>query len=94
MTLRDTLAPGTRLLRQNYLMLQYQQPQIRNQLDLVFRYTLGVDDQSSQLISVVQYGLGDRVLVFVVGAQNFGSIDAEARTLVDYAYSFGLEVTF
>jgi hypothetical protein len=94
MTLRDTLAPGTRLLRQNYFMLQYQQPQIRNQLDLVFRYTLGVDDQSSQLISVVQYGLGDRVLVFVVGAQNFGSIDAEARTLVDYAYSFGLEVTF
>jgi hypothetical protein len=93
-TLGATLAPGTRLLRQNYLMLQYQQPQIRNQLDLVFRYTLGVDDRSSQLISVVQYGLGDRVQVFLVGAQNFGSIDAEARILIDYAYSFGLEVTF
>jgi hypothetical protein len=94
MTLGQTLIPGLRLQRQNYLMLQYQQPQIRNQLDLVFRYTLGIDDGSSQLISVVQYGLGDRILIFLVGAQNFGSIDAEARTLFDYAYSFGLEVTF
>lgn len=94
MTLGETLAPALRLLRRNYLMLQYQQPQIRNQLDLAFRYTLGVDDRSGQLISVVQYGIGDRILVFLVGAQNFGSIDAEARTIVDYAYSFGLEVTF
>jgi hypothetical protein len=93
-TLTQTLATGLRLQRQNYLMLQYQQPQIRGLLDLVFRYSIGLDDQSSQLISVAQYGIGDRVQVFLVGSQNLGSIDGEARSIVDYAYSFGVEVAF
>jgi hypothetical protein len=94
MTLSDTLSTGLRFQRRNYLMLQYQQPQIRGVLDLVFRYTLGLDDQSSQLIPVVQYGLSNHLQVFLVGTQNFGSLDGEARTLVDYAYSFGLEIAF
>jgi len=80
-------------LRKNYLYLQYQHSQVHNVLSLSFRYTYNLDDNSSQLIPIVQYDLNDRVQLFLVGTQNFGSQEDEFRFFLDYTYFFGIQYT-
>ena len=80
-------------LRKNYLYFQYQHSQIHNVLSIIFRYTYSVDDNSSQLIPIVQYDLNDSTQLFLVGAQNFGSQEDEFRFLLDYSYFFGIQYT-
>jgi hypothetical protein len=62
-------------------------------IGFVLRYTLNLDDYSSQLVPMVQYDLGDRWQVFVVAFHNFGSRDSEFMSLADYAYQFGAELS-
>jgi len=94
LVLAQTLDPGLRLLRKNYLMLQYAHPQIRDVLNLIFRYTLNLDDHSSLFIPIAGYDVGDHTQLFLVGAVNLGPKDTEFRSLVDYTVMFGLEYTF
>lgn len=81
-------------LRKNYLYFQYQHSQINNVLSIIFRYTYNLDDNSSQLIPIVQYDLNDRIQLFLVGTQNFGSQEDEFRFFLDYSYFFGIQYTF
>ena len=92
-TLSQTLDPKLRLLRKNYVMLQYQQSQIWNVLNLIFRYTFNLDDQSSQFNPIVEYDLGKHFQLFLIGALNFGSKDTEFRSLEKYRCHVGLEFT-
>ncbi len=94
LALVQTLDPGLRLLRKNYLMLQYTHTQIRNVFNLVFRYTVNLDDYSSQLISITEMDLSDHAQLFFNGGVNFGPKDTEFTSLVDYAIMFGLEYSF
>jgi hypothetical protein len=89
-----TLGPNFKLMRKNYLMLQYSQSQIWNLLDLGCRYTYNIDDGSSQLIVTAGYYVGDHAQLFVVGNQNFGPKDTEFRALFDYSWMFGIQYTF
>ncbi len=52
LALLHTLDPKLRLLRQNYLMLQYQETQIWEKLNLMIRCTINLDDTSSQFITI------------------------------------------
>ncbi|NIN00957.1 MAG: hypothetical protein GTO24_23590 [candidate division Zixibacteria bacterium] len=92
--LAQTLDPGLRLLRKNYLMLQYTHTQIRDVFNLVFRYTVNLDDYSSQLIPIAQMDISDHAQLFAIGGVNFGPKDTEFTSLADYAVMFGLEYTF
>jgi hypothetical protein len=92
--LNQTLDPGLRFLRQNYLMVQYRQSRIWDVLNIVFRYTYNLDDNSSQLIPIIEYDVGDRIQLFLVGRQNFGSTDSEFRSVMEYFYSLGVSFTF
>jgi len=92
--LGQTLDPGLRQLRQNYLMAQYQHSRIWDVLNLVFRYTYNLDDNSSQFIPLIEYDVGDHTQFFLVGRQNFGSTDSEFRSALDYFYSLGVIFTF
>lgn len=92
--LRQTLDPRLRLLRQNYLMAQYQQSRIWDVLNVVVRYTYNLDDNSSQLIPLIEYDVGDHLQFFLVGRHNFGSTDSEFRSVLDYFYSLGVIFTF
>ena len=94
MTLMQTLDPGLRFLRRNYLTFQYYQIEIRDVLNLILRYTYNVDDSSSRLIPIIEYDIGDHFQVFLVGDQRFGSKDSEFRSLIDYSYMLGVEFTF
>lgn len=92
--LTQTLDPRLRLLRNHYLFLQYQHSQIWNVLNLVFRYTYNLDDNSSQLNPIVEYAIGDHTRLFLVGRQNFGSDETEFSSIIDYFWSLGLVYTF
>jgi hypothetical protein len=81
-------------LRKHYINFQYQHSPIRNVFGFGLRYTYSVDDNSSQLIPVVQYDLNDNFQLFLVGTHNFGPDDGEFRFFVDYSYFFGLQYTF
>jgi hypothetical protein len=92
--LAQTLDPGLRLLRKNYLMLQYHHTQIWDELDLLFRYIYNLDDHSSQFNPIVEYEVGDHIELFFIGRKNFGSDETEFRSLVDYSLFFGAKYTF
>jgi hypothetical protein len=83
-----------RLLRKHYAMLQFNYANIYNVLHLAFRYTYNIDDNSSQLIPILQYDIGDHTQLFIIGNQNFGSQNTEFRLFVDTVWTFGIQVSF
>lgn len=92
--LAQALDPGLRLLRKNYLVLQYQQAQITDVLSVLVRFAHNLDDHSTQLIPVLQYDVGDHAQLFVNGLQTFGPKRSEFRSLLEYGWMLGLEYTF
>jgi hypothetical protein len=93
-TLAQAEDVGMRLIRRNYLLLQYQQIQMVGKLGFVLRCTIGLDDQSAQLIPIFNYNIGDRWQVFAIMSQNVGDDDTEFTSVYEHAYQFGLEVSF
>lgn len=94
LALLQTLDPKLRLLRQNYLMLQYLDTQIWEKLNLIIRYTINLDDASSQLIPILGYDLGDHTQLFLIGNQNFGGTETEFGSFVQYGVTLGIEYIF
>ena len=94
LALLHTLDPKLRLLRQHYLMLQYQEAQIWEKLNLMIRCTINLDDTSSQLITYLAYDLGDHTQLFMNGAQNIGSTETEFGSIFQYAITLGIEYVF
>jgi hypothetical protein len=94
LTLAHTLNTGLRLLRRNYALLQYNRTNIKDCLDLTFRWTQNLDDWSGQLTALASYMLGNHVQLFTVGTLNEGSDDTEFGSLLDYQWMIGLQYTF
>ena len=94
LTLSQTADTGLRLLRRNYVLLQYRHNAIRDVLDLTFRWTRNMDDGSGQFISIVEYFAGDHIKLFSVGTLNSGGGDTEFGTILDHQLMIGLEYTF
>jgi len=92
--LLHTLDPKLRLLRQNYLMLQYLQTQIWEKLNLLIRCTINLDDASSQLIYNLGYDLGDHTQLYLIGNQNIGNTETEFGSIYQYGISLGIEYVF
>lgn len=94
MILGMTDDPNLRFLRRNYIMLQYVHNDIKNVLNLTFRWTRNIDDRSDQFVSIVEYYLGDHMQLFSVGAVNSGSGDTEFGTTLKCQWMIGLEYVF
>ncbi len=94
LTLSRTADPNLRFLRQNYVMFQYRHNDIRDMLNLTFRWTQNMDDGSGQFISIVEYFVGEHIELFSVGTLNSGGGNTEFRTLLECQLMFGLEYTF
>jgi len=94
LALLHTLDTKLRLLRQNYIMLQYQQTQIWEKLNLLIRWTINLDDTSSQLISNLGYDLGDHTQLFLNGSQNIGNTETEFGSIYQYGITLGIEYVF
>jgi hypothetical protein len=94
LTLSQTADPGLRFLRRNYLMVQYLQNDIKDVLNLTFRWTHNIDDGSGQFISIVEYYVGDHTQLFSIGGVNSGSSETEFGTILDCYCMIGMEYTF
>lgn len=92
--LLKTLDPKLRLLRRNYLMMQYQEMQIFEKLNLLIRCTINLDDGSTQIIPILGYDLGDHTQLFLVGNQNIGNTETEFGSFFEYGVTLGLEYIF
>ena len=93
-SLDDPPSYNIKLFRKNYIMLQYIHAQIRDVLNVIFRYTYNIDDGSSQLLPIVEYYVGDHAQLFLIGSQAFGSENSEFKALVDRSFMLGIEYTF
>jgi len=94
LTLRQTADPGLRFLRQNYVMFQYSHNDIKDVLNLTFRWTRNLDDGSSQFISMVEYFFGEHTQLFSIGTINSGARDTEFGSILGYQWMVGFEYTF
>jgi len=92
--LSQTADPGFRFLRRNYVMLQYNHNDIKDVLNLTFRWTRNIDDDSGQFISILEYFAGDNIQFFSIGSINSGSKDSEYKNILDCQWMVGLEYTF
>jgi len=86
--------PELPLFRKNYLMLQYQHPRIQNVLNVLFRFTYGLDDESGRFTSIIGFDVGERTQLYFVGRKTFGPALSEFQLFYDYSLSIGLEYTF
>ena len=94
LTLSQTVDPGLRFLRRNYIMFQYNHNDIWDILDLTFRWTQNIDDGSGQFISIVEYFVGEHTQLFSIGTVNSGAGDTEFGSILNYQWMIGLEYTF
>ncbi|HOP48665.1 MAG TPA: hypothetical protein PK874_13470 [Desulfobacteraceae bacterium] len=94
MILGQTADPNLRFLRRNYIMLQYLHNDIKDVLNLTFRWTRNIDDGSDQFVSIVEYYLGDHIQLFSIGTVNSGSGDTEFGTTLKCQWMLGLEYVF
>ena len=94
LTLSQTADPGLRFLRRNYVMFQYNHNDIRDALNLTFRWTQNIDDGSGQFISIVEYFVGEHTQLFSIGTINSGAGDTEFGSILYYQWMIGLEYTF
>jgi hypothetical protein len=94
LTLVQTVNTGLRLLRRNYVLLQYNRTNIRDAIDLTFRWTQNLDDGSGQLTALGSYILGNHIQLFAVGTVNGGRGDTEFGSFLDYQCMMGLQYTF
>jgi len=93
LTLGRAINTGLRLLRKNYALLQYTRNNIKDCIDLTFRWTQNLDDWSGQLTALGSYMFGNHFQLFTVGTLNEGSGDTEFGGLLDYQWMIGLQYT-
>lgn len=89
--LSQTANPGLRFLRRNYVMMQYNQTNIRNKIDVTFRWTQNIDDGSAQFLGLMSYSLGDHWELFSSGVVNAGPGDTEYGSTLSYQVMFGVK---
>lgn len=92
--LYQTANPGLRFLRRNYVMLQYNQTNIRNKLGITFRWTQNIDDGSGQFLDILSYSVGEHWEIFSSGIVNAGRGDTEFGSALSYQIMFGVKWVF
>ena len=83
-TLGETGLTNLRFLRKNYALVQYTQTNIRNKIDLTFRWAQNLDDGSGQLTSILSYSLGRHVELFSVATLMAGGKNTEFGSVLGY----------
>lgn len=81
-------------VRKNYLMLQYLDTALYDDIDLTVRYIHGLDDDSSRLIGILEYELGQNAKLFAVGNLFHGDSKTEFGSLLNHSILVGVGYTF
>ena len=95
MTLNDTLNNGLPFLRRYYLMGQYQVREIKNVLDIILRYTHGLEEHAGQASTIVEWRVSDRVQAFNINtiAVDRGR-ETEFNAVLAQSFLAGIELHF
>lgn len=85
---------GPGFSRRNNVMLQYSQNEILDILNIVFRVTENMDDDSAQSILILEYLSGEHTQMFINSTINFGAENKEFGGILDFHIMAGLEYSF
>ncbi len=95
MTLNDTLNNELPFLRRYYLMGQFQVREIKNVLDVIIRYTHGIEEHAGQASSIIGWQLSNRIEVFNINTIALGgNRDTEFNSLLKSSFMAGIETHF
>ena len=92
--LGQALDPGLIFLWRNYLMFQARQGEIKDCLDLTFRYTANLDDGSGRFFFLADLYVGDHTQIFASLTTNHGDAESEFGLLLDSMIFCGVQYTF
>lgn len=81
-------------LRENYVMLQWSDADVRAARDAVVRVVHCLDDGSSALVGYAQAGFGEHVRLHVFGVRAFGGPGDELAAVLRSTVSVGAEYAF
>ncbi|NOX32454.1 MAG: hypothetical protein GXP56_01765 [Deltaproteobacteria bacterium] len=81
-------------LRRNYLLIQYLNDDIIDDVDLVSRVTYCLDDSSSRLYSSLSHDLNDNTELKISAMLNTGGSDASFGTFLSYQIQLAVEYSF
>jgi len=94
-TLGETYATGLPFLRRYYLMGQYQVREIKNVLDLIVRYTHGIEEGAGQVSTIAEWRVSDRVQFFNVNSLAVAERrKSEFNAIVSKSFIAGIEMHF
>lgn len=93
-TLLETYNAGSSFLRRYYIMVQFQQREIRNVLDLIVRYTHSMDENSGQFSTILEWRLSDRIQLFNINTVGVGRRETEFKSILSKSFMVGLELRF
>ena len=95
MTLNNTLNNELPFLRRYYLMGQFKVREIKNVLDVIVRYTHGIEEHAGQASSIIEWQLSNRVQLFNINTVAVGSSrNTEFNSLLTSSYMAGIETHF
>ena len=86
--------PGSILLRQNYLFLQYFHQNLMTDLDLTMRLTRNLDDNGMQIVNIIEKRMGNRYNLFGQIALNTGGSSTEFGRYISRQFLFGFRTDF
>lgn len=81
---------GMPYIRRHYLFSQLGQNDVWGQLNLNARYFYSFDDESSQVSSLIEWNVADRLEIHSVFLMNFGGRNTDFNRLLDHQIMLGL----
>lgn len=83
-------SPVGTYLRKDYLQFKYYDVELFDNINLMLRWTYGVNDHSNFAVGYVQYGLGDNFQLFGIVTGGIGGYNGELSGYVDYSVTLGV----
>lgn len=86
--------PADFLIRRNYAMLQWTDPELIDRVHLTVRWMHGPDDHSHRIIGIYEHEVGDRFMLFATGGRDVGATWDEFGNIASGAVMAGASVVF
>lgn len=78
-------------LRKDYLQFKYYDVELFDNINIMVRWTYGLNDHSNFAVGYVQYGLGDNYQLFGIVTGGVGGYNDELNGILDYSVTVGLD---
>ncbi len=91
---RHEVKPSDILFRQDYLMVQYTDTKVWRDLNVNLRVVHNLNDDSSRLIGIFEYEVGEHTLLYLIGNGFTGGRKSEFGSLLRYSLFLGAAYTF